>query len=76
MMQTTSKAVALAKSDTTDYTGIKQIYVGGTGDLVVRFTRDPGTSITLKAVPVGFVLSGSITRVMAATTATDLVGFY
>jgi hypothetical protein len=75
-MSPSSKAVAITKSDSTDLTGVKQIYVGGTGTVVVRLTRAPTTDITFAAVPVGTVLKLNVTRVMAATTATNLIGLY
>lgn len=75
-MSPSSKAVAITPNDTTDLTGIKQIYVGGTGALAVKLTRDPNTVITFSAVPVGTVFKLSVTRVMAATTATNLIGLY
>lgn len=75
-MSPTSKAVAITPSDATDLTGIKQIYVGGAGNLAVRLTRDPSTTITFIAPPVGSILKLNVTRVMAATTATNLIGLY
>ena len=75
-MSPTSKGIPITPSDSTDLTGIKQIYIGGAGNLAVRLTRDPNTTITLTAPPVGSVWKLSVTRVMAATTATNLVGFY
>jgi hypothetical protein len=72
----TSKAIPITPSDSTDLTGIKQIYVGGAGNLAVRLTRDPSTTITFTAPPVGSVLKLNVTRVMAATTATLLIGLY
>jgi len=75
-MVTSTKAVEITKSDSTDYTGVRAIYVGGAGNLAVRLTRDPATTITLIAVTVGQIYDLRVTRVMAATTATNLVGFY
>jgi len=75
-MTPTSKAVAITPSDSTDLNGVKAIYVGGAGNLAVRMTRDSGTTITMIAVTVGAVYDLRVTRVMAATTATNLVGFY
>jgi hypothetical protein len=71
-----NKAVAITPSDTTDLTGVRAIYVGGTGALAVRLARDPTTTITFSAVPVGTTLELRVTRVMAASTATLLVGLY
>ena len=75
-MSPTSKAVVITPNDSVDLTGIRQIYVGGAGNLAVRLRRDPTTTITLVAPPVGSVWKLEVTRVMAATTATNLVGFY
>jgi hypothetical protein len=75
-MSPTSKAIPITPSDSTDLTGIKQLYIGGAGNLAVRLVRDPGTTITFTAPPVGSVLKLRVTRVMAATTATAIVGMY
>lgn len=75
-MTARSKAIAITPSDSTDLTGVREIYVGGAGNLAVRLTGDPNTTITITAPPVGSRLELKVTRVMAATTATALVGFY
>lgn len=69
------RAVAITPADGTDLTnsGIRAIYVGGTGDLLVRGLQDTVTA-TFKAVPVGTVIAICPSRVMGATTATFLVG--
>lgn len=63
----------ITKSDTTvlpsEMTGI---YVGGTGDVVCKNASD--VTVTFKAVPVGTCLRIRPTKVLAATTATLLVG--
>lgn len=64
---------ALTKSDDTVLTGLRGIYVGGTGDVIVKDSGGAGP-ITFKAVPVGTILPISITRLMAATTATLIIG--
>lgn len=52
------------------------LYVGGAGDVVVVMANDlVGAPVTLKAVPVGTYLNICVSRVMAATAATFLVGF-
>lgn len=76
MMSPTSKGVAITPNDSTDLTGIKQIYIGGAGNLAVRLVRDPNTTLTFTAPPVGSVMKLHVTRVMAATTATNLIGLY
>jgi hypothetical protein len=67
------EAFAITKSDSVALTWLpRAIYVGGAGDLVVRF---PGSAvdITFKAPPVGTVLEIRPEYVMAATTATLLL---
>jgi hypothetical protein len=64
----------VAPSDAVALTKIPRgIYVGGTGDVVVK--DHLGTSVTFKAVPVGTVLPICPTFIMATgTTATLMVG--
>jgi len=65
---------AISKSDTVDMPyRTRGIYVGGAGDVVV-LAKDGTTSVTFKAVPVGTTLRIRTNRVMAATTATLLIG--
>jgi len=72
-------AFAITKSDSTNYltgNGLlvpRAIYVGTAGDVVVQLVGDSGT-VTFKAVPAGAVLPIRPQRVLAATTAADLVG--
>lgn len=70
--------VAVTPSDTTDLTGVRGVYVGGTGNLVVQFINPIGNanSITLSAVPAGTILPLQVAKIMAATTATLIVGLY
>lgn len=67
-----SGAVAVTKSDTTmvNFCGL---YVSGTGDLSV--VGGDGQTVVLAAVPAGFILPMQVTKVLAATTATGIVGF-
>lgn len=62
---------AVAKSDTTVLSGVRALYVGGTGDLAVKGAD--GATVTFKAVPAGMVLPIQATQVLNATTATDIV---
>ena len=70
--RTWGDAVAITKSDTESNT-FSSIYVGGTGAVAVE-TED-GTTVTFSAVPVGTIIPIRTRRVLAATTATLLVGF-
>jgi hypothetical protein len=70
--RTWGDAVAITKSDTESNT-FSSIYVGGTGAVAV-LTED-GTTVTFSAVPVGTIIPIRTRRVLAATTATLLVGF-
>ena len=69
------KAVSITKSDSTVFAATRGLYVGVTGDLVVLFAGDTAT-VTLKNVAAGVTHPWSVTKVMAATTATDIVGIY
>ena len=70
--RTWGDAVAITKSDTESNT-FSSIYVGGTGAVAVE-TED-GTTVTFSAVPVGVILPIRTRKVLAATSATLLVGF-
>lgn len=70
-----ANAAAVTPSDSTILSGVRALYIGGLGDVVVRF---PGStaSITFTAVPAGTILPIQAERVMAATAATDIVALY
>jgi len=70
--RTWGDAVAITKSDT-ETNAFSGIYVGGTGAVTV--VKEEGTNVTFSAVPVGTILPIRTQKVMAATTATLLVGF-
>jgi cytochrome oxidase Cu insertion factor (SCO1/SenC/PrrC family) len=65
-------AEAITKSDTAN-NSYSAIYVGGTGAVAV--VTEAGTTVTFSAVPVGTVIPIRTQKVLAATTATLLVGF-
>lgn len=65
---------AITKSDTTIIDVTRAVWVGGTGDLAVRYAD--GTSDTLQSVPAGTLLPIRIDKVMAATTATKISALY
>jgi len=63
---------AVTPSDTTLLSGLQWLYVGGTGDVVIKGLNDSAAA-TLKAVPVGGWIPFAGGYVMAATTATLIV---
>jgi hypothetical protein len=65
-------AVAITKSDT-ENNAYSAIYVGGAGNVAV--VTEEGTTVTFTAPPVGTILPIRTQKVLAATTATLLVGF-
>lgn len=67
-------AVAVTKSDATVIPVTRALYIGVAGDVVVSMA-DGQTPITFKAVPVG-VLPIQVTKVLDATTATDILALY
>jgi hypothetical protein len=67
--------VAVTKSDSTDLGVTRAIYVGGAGDLHVRFI-DLATTVVFTSVPAGTTLPLQVNRVMNATTATNIVALY
>ena len=64
-------AEAITKSDTAT-NAFSYIYVGTTGNVVV--TTEDGQTVTFTAVPAGQYIWVRTRRVMAATTASNLVG--
>ncbi len=71
-----SRWVTCTPSDATDITGSVALYVGGAGNVSARTLNDSGTTVVFTAPPVGSIIPGNFTRVMAATTATlILIGY-
>ena len=70
--QIASRAFAITPSDTA-YISASGLYVGGGGDLVVEPEKGGGT-VTIVATD-GLLLPLRVVRVLAATTATDIIGF-
>jgi lipocalin len=64
-------AEAITKSDTAT-NAFSYIYVGTTGNVVV--TTEDGQTVTFTAVPAGQYIWVRTRRVMAATTASNMVG--
>ena len=72
------RVTLITPSDATDLTGVRGIMVGTSGTLVVRTVNDPNTSVTIpaNAVVAGNIYPIRVTRVMAASTASEIVGFW
>lgn len=70
------KGVAVTPSDATILEGTRALWVGGLGDLAVRFANADKTTVTLTGVPAGTLLPVSVVQVMAATTATSITALY
>jgi hypothetical protein len=70
--RTWGDAVAITKSDT-ESNAFSSIYVGGAGNVAV--VTEEGTTVTFTAPPVGSIIPIRTSKVLAATTATLLVGF-
>ena len=71
-----NKVAAVTPSDATDLTGARGLLVNGEGDVAVRTVGDPSTTVTILGVGAGTMLPVRVTRVMAATTATNITAFY
>lgn len=70
-----SSLVTITPSDATVLsTSLRAIYVGGSGNLVVM-AFDDVSAVTLIGVTAGTIIPIRAKKVMAATTATNLVGF-
>lgn len=67
-------AVDVTPDDSTVLTPTRALYIGGTGDVVVKMYGSENT-ITFQNVPVG-ILPIRVTKVMAATGATDIVALW
>lgn len=71
------RLVSVTASDSTDLTGARAVYVGGTGDVALRAIGSGESAVTFTAVPVGTIIPVRIDRVMATnTTATAIVAIY
>lgn len=66
---------AVTKSDSTDLGVTRALWVGGAGDLAVQFV-DTATTVTLVGIPAGTLLPLQVSKVMNATTATNIVAIY
>lgn len=66
-------AVTVIPSDATVYDPpLSSLWIGGLGDVAVR-TR-AGSTVTFTGVPAGTEMKVQVDKVLAATTASDIVG--
>ena len=68
------RATAVTKSDDTVLVGVKGLWIGGTGNVVVEMSD--GVDVTFTAVAAGELLPIRVNKVKAATTATNIVALY
>lgn len=68
-------AAAVTKSDTT-IVGARSLYIGGAGDLAIIPVDGGSTTVTFVGVPAGTIMPVYAWKVMAATTATNIVALY
>lgn len=68
------KLTAVTPSDTTVLTGVRALWVGGAGNVSVIACND--TAAVTLTVPAGTLLPIFAIKVMAATTATNIVAMY
>lgn len=69
------KLAAVTPSDSTDLTGCRALWVGGTGNLSIKCVDD-SAAVTIAIPNAGVLLPLFVSRVMAATTATSIVALY
>lgn len=69
------RVAAVTPSDSTDLTGARAVWVGATGNLVVKCVDD-SSAVTIVIPSAGVLLPLFLSRVMAATTATNIVALY
>ena len=71
-----ANAQAVTTSDSTIYSGIRAVYVGGAGDIALKFPGN-NTAVVFVGVPAGSFLSLKPTHIMATgTTATSIVAIF
>lgn len=71
-----TRVAAVTASNSTDLTGARGLFVGGAGNVSVRMVGDPETTVVFTGVVAGSILPVRVTRVMAATTATDITALF
>lgn len=71
-----TRGAPITKSDSTVIEVTQGLHVGTAGDLVVEYVDGPGVAVTLKGIQAGQIVPGQFTKVLAATTAADIVALY
>jgi hypothetical protein len=69
------RLATVTPSDSTDLTGVRALWVGGTGNLSIKCVDD-SAAVTIAIPNAGVLLPLFVSRVMAATTATSIVALY
>jgi len=69
------RVAAVTPSDSTDLTGCRALWIGGAGNLSVKGV-DNSAAVTIVFANDGVLLPIFASRVMAATTATNIVALY
>jgi len=68
------KLTAVTPSDTTELVGVRALWIGGAGTVVVIACND--TSSVSLTVPAGTLLPIFAKKIMAASSASNIVAFY
>lgn len=69
-------AIAVTKSDSTVLApDVKALFIGGAGDVAV-YMRGSTTTVTFSGCAAGQLLPIQVDRVLAATTATNIIALY
>ena len=71
---TATQAVAVTKSDSTVIPSTRALYIGGDGNVSV--TMSGGGDATFVGLLAGMILPVQVTKVLAATTATNILALY
>lgn len=75
-LRSIGNAEAVTPSDSTALSGVRAVYVGGAGDLAVRFPGNP-VSVVFASVAAGSMLDIKPEYIMSTdTTATNIVACY